>query len=29
LEVMAGKFTGKVKSLDSAFNKAKIVKDWP
>jgi HAD superfamily hydrolase (TIGR01490 family) len=27
LEVKAGKFTGKVKSLDSAFNKAKIVKD--
>jgi HAD superfamily hydrolase (TIGR01490 family) len=27
LEVKKGKFTGKVKSLDSAFNKAKIVKD--
>lgn len=27
LEVRGGKFTGKVKSLDSAFNKAKIVKD--
>ncbi|MDR3642177.1 MAG: HAD family phosphatase [Candidatus Doudnabacteria bacterium] len=27
LEIAAGKFTGKVKSLDSAFNKAKIVKD--
>lgn len=27
LEVVNGKFTGKVKSLDSAFNKAKIVKD--
>ena len=27
LEVKAGKFTGKVKSLDSAFNKEKIVKN--
>lgn len=27
LEIKSGKFTGKVKSLDSAFNKAKIVKD--
>jgi HAD superfamily hydrolase (TIGR01490 family) len=27
LEVKAGKFTGKVKSLESALNKAKIVKD--
>lgn len=27
LEVINGNFTGKVKSLDSAFNKAKIVKD--
>lgn len=27
LEVLAGKFTGKVKNLDSAFNKAKIVKN--
>ncbi len=26
LEVLGGKFTGKVKNLDSAFNKAKIVK---
>lgn len=27
LEVVGGKFTGKVKNLDSAFNKAKIVKN--
>lgn len=27
LEIVNGKFTGKIKSLDSAFNKAKIVKD--
>jgi len=27
LEVLGGKFTGKIKSLDSALNKAKIVRD--
>jgi len=27
LEIVGGKFTGKVKSLESAYNKAKIVKD--